>query len=163
MAQTVATSLLPKEVATRRGLKKGSRGKHDHRNTVARHDGIAVVMSFARSSKAAEARNVRLLSTTRLPYRATAFRFKRFEPTCMNGTSVKKTLPFNEPSRTFAVADVQRKLALTSLFLAPCVLSMVDSTSQPPITPEYANCQHVELPARPLYKIPPTTLVLARK
>ena len=40
---------------------------------------------------------------------ATGFRFKRSEPTCMNGTSVKNTLPFNQPLRTFAVADVQRK------------------------------------------------------
>ena len=130
--------------------KKGFARKTQHRNTVARHDGIAVVMSFARSSKAPEARNVRLLSTTRRSYRATAFRFKRSEPTCMNGTSVKNTLSFNQPLRTFAVADVQRKLALTSLFLAPCVLSMVDSTSQPPITPEYANCHHVGSPASPL-------------
>ena len=105
---------------------------------------VTVVTTSARSSESPQSKeHVRCGHHKR----ATAFRFKRSEPTCMNGTSVKITLPFNQPSRTFAVADVQRKWALTSLFLALCVLPMVDFTSQPPITPiiatssrQYVHC-----------------------
>ena len=69
--------------------------------------------------------------------------------------SVKKDPPYNEPSQTSAIADVQQKLALMSLLLALCVLPSVVFPSQPLITPIITTLRHWQVQCE---KRPPATL-----